>query len=514
MTNVLLEVRSLVLREQLIAPEDRIVVAVSGGPDSVALLHVLRELAREMGLRLVAAHVNHGLRGEESDREEKGVRELAERWGIPLETCSPDIAAFARKAGLGTQEAARIKRYEFLENVALAHGCSRIALGHHADDQAETVLMRILRGAGTDGMKGIPLRRKLNDRVELIRPLLRIHKKELLVHCERHQLPYFTDSSNLESKYFRNRVRLEAIPYLEKLNPGLVPGLIRLGEILGAEGDFLDGETRRLFEQSVTSASGGYALSRKEFLGFHVALQRRLIKLILSYLFPHAEAIDFDKVESVRLASCGELPSTLTLDLGDGVSFVREYDLIRFVFHPPRKLPPFRYELEGERGRLELRELGASLEWQVLDPDETGTGNRPLRQDADGAAEAASKSFEGRGEGADGRSGSEAGGGIDAGAGEGILEAVFDLDRIHWPLSVRNRRPGDRMSWPGLNGSRKVKDLFIDLKIPPSRRDRIPLLVDARGNVLWIPGLRRSVHGACDADTRRRLHIIFRPYIH
>jgi len=493
MANVLREVRSFVLREKLIEPGDRIVVAVSGGPDSVALLHVLKELSREMDLSLVAAHVNHGLRGEESDREEEGVRSLADSWGIPFVRHSPDVAAFAREAGVGLQEAARIKRYEWLEAVARERGCDRIAVGHHADDQAETVLMRILRGTGADGLSGIPARRTLNGRVELIRPLMRIHKKELLDHCASHGLPYFIDSSNLDRKYFRNRIRLEVLPYLERLNPNLAEGLLRLADIVGAEGDFAEGEARRLFGECVASDRGGYSLDRQTFLRLHLALQRRLIKLILSYLLPHEESIDFDKVETVRLKICGELPSTMSLDLGDGVSLVREYDLIRFVFRRPDRLPPFAAVLEGERGRLELPGLEAALEWRVLDSGEAAGGLPPWHAEGRHAERGAEPGF---------------------GGGEGACEAFFDLDRIRGPLTVRSRRPGDRISWPGLNGTKKVKDLFIDLKIPPSRRERIPLLVDAGGNVLWIPGVRRSAIGACGAETRRCLHIRFRPYIH
>ncbi|WP_108995001.1 tRNA lysidine(34) synthetase TilS, partial [Paenibacillus agaridevorans] len=190
---------------------DTIIVAVSGGPDSMALLHMLHMLAVPKRLRTIAAHVNHGFRGEESAAELELVKRYAEKLGVPCETTTLALTTYIEENALNLQAAAREKRYAFLHEVAKRYGASRVALAHHGDDQAETVLMRVIRGAGLSGLSGIPAKRSENN-VELIRPLLRMNKSDLLAYCEEGDIPYSTDSSNLERHYFRNTVRLDILP--------------------------------------------------------------------------------------------------------------------------------------------------------------------------------------------------------------------------------------------------------------------------------------------------------------
>ena len=289
------ELSSLAAAEELWSPGDRIVVAVSGGPDSTALLHMLHRLAPSERLTIVAAHVDHGFRGEVSAREAESVRQLASSLGVPCETAFIDVPAYIEETGMNAQAAARLRRYAFLHETAAKYGASRIALAHHADDQAETVMMRILRGTGPGGLAGIPIRRSEKN-VELIRPLLRTYKADILRYCENWRLAYSHDSSNGNRTYTRNAVRLDVLPYLAKFNPQLSEALVRLSELATAEDDWMERETAAAFERYVMTGREGCQMNRKALLDLHVALHRRLINLILNCVGMETATISFESV--------------------------------------------------------------------------------------------------------------------------------------------------------------------------------------------------------------------------
>ncbi|TVY06786.1 tRNA lysidine(34) synthetase TilS [Paenibacillus cremeus] len=459
-------VARLVEEEQLISPGEGVVVAVSGGPDSVGLLHLLFVLSERWSWKLTVAHVNHGFRGEESVREAEMVEQLTKRLGLVFEGTHIDVPGYIEETGMNAQVAARELRYGFLLEVAERRGATRIALAHHADDQAETVLMRILRGTSPSGLAGIPLRRMEKKGVELIRPLLRINKSEIVAYCVQHELPFCTDSSNLENKYFRNKVRNEVLPYLSRYNEQLPASLGRLADLAGAENDFLDQEARAILERHVRSDDGIFIWSAKWFAGVHVALQRRLIKLILNYLASDPDGIDFHKVEEVRTALLLADKNT-RWEIGQNIRLSREYD--RITVHTMVLPPlPYRHSLDQNQQQLEIPETGAWLDIRVADGmlDE-----RLKREPYDPYA------------------------------------ARFDADELVFPLTVRSRQAGDRFAPFGLNGTKKVKDMFIDAKIPSARRERIPIVADATGRILWLPGIRRSSHALCTDHTVRSIHM-------
>jgi tRNA(Ile)-lysidine synthase len=453
--------------EQLLRPEDSIVAAVSGGPDSVAMLHILFLLSREWKWRLVVAHVNHGFRIEESEREAEFVQALASSMGLPCEVAEIDVPAYAKEEGLNSQAAARQLRYDFLLETASRQGCRAIVTAHHADDQTETVVMRFLRGAGLGGLAGISPVRPLK-KMELIRPFLRITKQELLTYCEENGLAYCEDSSNRKRDYVRNRIRLDLIPALTAYNPRLTETIGRMAETLRGEDDFLEREAREAFDRLVTAVEGGCLFSSADFTGVHVALQRRIVKLILNYLFSDPENADFTAVEQVREAALRHSGGTTTLHLGENIALVREYDQVKLIRCG-----------SDEGGDF----AGFDYSWDpestfVLDVPEAG-----VRFDCvwGTAAEAAPN-------------------------GDAAC-LLIDADLVVFPLHVRNRRAGDRMRIVGLNGRKKVKDIFIDDKIPPSLRERLPILTDGAGTVLWIPGIRRSAAAAVTPSSRRTLCI-------
>ncbi|EFM10873.1 tRNA(Ile)-lysidine synthetase [Paenibacillus curdlanolyticus YK9] len=456
--------------DQLWQQGDTIVIAVSGGPDSMMLLHLMHRIATADRLKLVAAHVDHGFRGAESTAEGEQVRAFAEQLGIAFEAVKLDMPTYIEETGMNGQLASRLRRYEFLHQVASRHGANRIALAHHADDQAETVLMRMLRGAGAGGLAGIQPKR-LDKNVELIRPLLRMYKTDIFRYISQYEIPYAMDSSNEKRDYFRNEIRLDVMPYLAKYNPQLPVSLNRLAELASAEDQWMNDEASRVFKQLVTCSKGmDCELHRADFAGLPVALQRRLIKLILDYLaletagMKLSETVDFDRIESMRTAALASSPTTWRMDAGSGVVFVRTYDVLRWSGMNSQRLrpcSPYMYVISGAEGILQVPEGGMSFRLTL-------------------SAAAAER---------------------------GPYHVAFDADQLMFPLSIRNRRPGDRMRVIGLNGTKKVQDMFVDLKVPSSDRDRIPLLVDAEGQVLWIPGARRSAIAPIGAATVNVLRV-------
>lgn len=447
-----------------LTPDMAIVAAVSGGPDSMALLRLLRGLSEIAPLRVVVAHANHQFRGAESDAEEALVRGVAEAWGLPFESAALNVPAYIAETGMNAQSAAREKRYAFLLEAARKHGCSAIALGHHADDQAETVLMRVIRGTGPGGLSGMPRTRREKE-MELIRPLLRITKRELLAYCKRNEVPYAVDSSNADRHYFRNAVRLDVLPMLETHNPRLKESLVRLAELAEADDAYLEGETLKAFRQGATPDGQGFRLERGRFRNLHVALQRRLVKLILSCSEALERQLEYRLVEDIVSAAARDRPAVARMELGGGWEFVREYDEV--YMGPPRPAPAkFGYEIGAETASVRVRETGDRFDIARA----AGTGSAPAS----------------------------------------LMEASFDEDALRYPLRIRGREPGDVIEPMGLNGSKKVQDMFVDAKVPRYRRDSLPLLVDGEGRVLWIPGMRRSRHATVDGDTRRSLRIALR----
>jgi len=463
-TNLVASVEHRILEQQLIEPGDGVVVAVSGGPDSVALLHVLFMLSGQHGWKLCVAHVNHRFRGAESDAEANYVAELAAKWGLPCHIGDIDVPAYIEETSMNSQVAAREKRYGFLHQVAAEQGAQRIAFAHHADDQAETVMMRLLRGTGPSGLVGMPERRR-EKKVELIRPFLRIYKSELVQYCARQGIPYYQDSSNESRKYFRNQIRHDVLPMLKQYNEQLPESLNRLTELMRAEDDFMDKEAERVFQQIVCKQSDYYSLERPDFKELHVALQRRLIKLILNCLCMGLDRLEFVVIESIRELILDPQVSNQIFQANEQLYIVREYETVRFQSAAPAPRS-YQYQVDLSANRLKLPEMNADLEYEV----------QSVQQEA--AAHMAT-----------------------------AMDVYLDLDCLQAPLIIRSRRAGDRLEPHGLNGSKKVKDMFIDAKMPFSRRETTPILTDASGRILWIAGFRRSRHALVGPDTQRVLHM-------
>ncbi|NBI30825.1 tRNA lysidine(34) synthetase TilS [Chengkuizengella marina] len=464
-------IEKLIKEKHLFEVGETIIVALSGGPDSMALLHILHTLSSKWNFKLIAVHINHQFRGSEADQEEILVQQWCNDLKVHCEIGKIDVPAYIEQTGKNAQVAAREKRYDFLFQIAKKYGSRKITLAHHANDQAETILMRLIRGTGPEGLAGISMKR-MENKMNLIRPLLHIYKSEILSYCHYNQLNYTLDSSNQQRKYFRNEVRLDVIPYLKKYNHKLEQSLNRLSDMMSEEQSFLDQETNRYFKEIIKENQYGFYFSRKTFISLHIALQRRLIKLILSYLCSEPYLFDYKIIEMSRVAIEQNATSTMSLDISEQIFFIREYDQVEFSNQKPNNDLSFSYQIEENTNQLEVLEANALFQF---------TEQTVSKSDLDHLIN-----------------------------GRLNTEVIFDMNQLFFPLYIRNRKPGDRMKLKGLNGTKKVKNIFIDEKIPPSKREKIPLLVDAKQQVLWIPGIRVSSHAVLEEKTSRILHIQYK----
>jgi tRNA(Ile)-lysidine synthase len=292
-------------------------------------------------------------------------------------------------------------------------------------------------------------------------------KSDILRYCEEHDVPFCIDSSNKERYYFRNMIRLDILPYLSQYNPQLSQSLQRLAEVAGAEDDWMEKQTEALFAQIVNLSPDECAVSCTDLSALHVALQRRLIKLILSYLSTATEKISFEQIETMRLAASAHAPGTWRVDAGAGIRCIREYDVMRWLRLPLHSLEAsgdYEYEVGRDQVSLTAEPSGWTFDFVQAAP---GLSCKPASR----------------------------------------YEACFNATELAYPLIVRNRRPGDRIQVLGLNGSKKVQDMFVDEKIAPSERELYPLLFDASGRLLWIPGIRRSNHALTESRTQDVLFI-------
>ncbi|MCQ4088967.1 tRNA lysidine(34) synthetase TilS [Saccharibacillus sp. JS10] len=445
---------------------DTVVAAVSGGPDSIALLHILHKLAQEYPFHLICAHINHGLRPEESMLEAQLVQAVSTQLNIPFELGELDVTGHKKAHKLGTQVAARELRYRFLAEVAQRHQASAVVLAHHADDQAETVMLHLLRGSGTSGIRGMR-RVRLQDGIKFVRPLLSLNKETLIAFCQERNLAYAVDSSNSSTDYTRNRLRLETIPHLESYNGRLTEALNRLADTLGAEDDYLHQQTLFAFDQVCKRKEETIELDIDAFSVQPFALQRRLIKLILNYLSEPGAETDFAKVDQVCRHLLASDASTWTLDLGYRRMCTREY--ARAFFH---------------LGVIQVSPVPSERVDRKLGMRQLSFGNVELTFREDAAIPDSSALMK-----------------------LGTEEVVFDADRLAYPLTVRSRLPGDRIELPRGAGTKKVKDLLIDAKVAPSERDLIPVLCDAQGRIIWLAGLKRSNQAWIDEQSEKILYI-------
>jgi tRNA(Ile)-lysidine synthase len=325
--NMLKKIRKTIADCSLLERGDHLLVAVSGGPDSVALLRAMVILSSEYGLQLTTAHLNHGLRGAEAKREEEFVKSLCTGMGIACICKTVDIRLLQKGRGMSLEEIGREERYRFLGEAAETCGAQKIATGHHRDDQAETVLINLLRGCGLEGLKGIPPMRD----GRIIRPLLHVGREEILEFLNREGLTYMTDSSNLSPLFLRNRIRHELIPELTlKYNPGIVEALSHTAEIIRKDDDYLQAVVRQILCQwRIVPGAAEMKLPLSALLDLHVALQGRVIKYLLESAALPGHGIGYRHIEAVLAFARKPRHHRASLDLPGLTHVERDGDLLK-----------------------------------------------------------------------------------------------------------------------------------------------------------------------------------------
>ena len=482
MKNVLDKIRKTVKEHNMIQPGDSIVVGLSGGPDSVCLVHGLWTLKDELQIGgLCPVHINHGLRGAESDGDQEYAMRFCESLGAELRVFRFDVAAEAAAAGVGTEDAGRRLRYQAFEKVKNETGSQRIAVAHNYNDQAETVLMSIMRGTGIAGLSGITYKR---DDGVIIRPILDLKRSEIEDYCQKAGLAPRIDSSNKETIYTRNKIRLDLIPAISReFNPNIERALVRLSKQAAEDNDFIQqaaekyitGSPSVVCDGSVDAIKGRFDAEKKclDISGFselHLSVAKRVVMTCASYcgLEYNISSAHLDGVMSI-IASGVEAKET---DLSQGWYARLSYGQLWFA--------------QREKAD-ELIDTPVDFPFEDILIDgyaEITAGGKTIRLGLETA-------------------GSPAGG--DREVSE--VRAVLDFDKLLQRKNAvfRNRMPGDRISPKGMEGSKKLQDYFTDRKIPKHMRDKMLLLVDG-GKVLLAGG---ETAGECckSADTGRILSI-------
>lgn len=455
MSKFLQTVEETIITYGMLKPKDSVVIGVSGGPDSVALLYSLFLIAPRYSLKLGVAHLNHCLRQNDSDKDAQFVEVLAKKHDLPCYTHKEDVRKYRIENKLSAEEAARRVRYSFLNNVADSMQYNKIAVGHHSDDNAELILMNLFRGSGKQGLSGIP---PVRDRM-IIRPLIKVSRSEIMEFIVQNKLEYISDASNTDTKYFRNRVRHDLIPLLKTAyNPKISETLNRLSSIIRSEEEWIDDVVHPFFEEAVLDVQENYIILSVTMLNqYHPALQRRIIRMTIAGIKGDLRRIRFVNINSV-IGLLGKSSAYGKADLPDCIRVQRNQDAL-YVFKEKRKLcgiskkfnqsETFTFEYQVEKPDfLCIREIGATIKFTEM-PMEKVSNYRYTGQHI----------------------------------------SFFDKDSLSFPMVVRNFRPGDTFRPLGAGGTQKLKKFFIDKKVPRSERIRCPLLL-SRGKIIWVVGHR------------------------
>lgn len=464
------QLQQIITEHSLIQKGDQLLVGVSGGPDSIALLHGLHQLQKIGQWSLFVIHVNHGLRGEESDQDALFVRDFCQQRKIPCYIRKVDVAAIVAQQGGNKQAIARQKRYEQFRLLAEELHIHKIMLAHHADDQAETILLHLLRGTGVSGLAGMRLKRRWKEKW-LIRPLLGVTREEIEQYCREQQLNPRHDSSNDMPIYTRNRVRHELLPQLETFNPNIRISLCQLAEIVQDEEEVWEEQVESALKDCLLSETPErFTISTDRFRRLSVALQRRLVKLILNYLVKNGTSeITSETVEQVRRVMHHPHPS-VQIDLPHGLRLYRQYEQGIFTYQKASlSAGTFSPTLLHIPGITHLSSTAGQIE-AILTTQRWTEMNRPCADDW----------------------------------------MVFDADVLHFPLRARSRHSGDRMRCFGMNGSKAIKRLLMEAKIPVKEREAYPLIIDSYDQIIWVPGIRRSSIAPVTEVTQRYLYLLWR----
>ncbi len=456
--DVLKQITATINKHKMLSKGDKVLIALSGGPDSTCLACVLAEISGDQGLdmdlALFAHYVDHGMRPEETPAEIEKCETLCKKLGIVFSSSKVDVEGLVQSHGMNTQEAARELRYTALAQAALEAGANRIALGHTLDDQAETFFMRILRGSGPSGLSSIPPVRRA-----LIRPLINTRKSDILEYLGAKGIEAVEDSSNLKDHYMRNRLRQVLMPVLEKINPSIIETIGRTAEVLSDEERYFFIEVNKALMRLITSKGDDHIeLFLMPFETLDRAIARRVLRRAVQETRSLRRLGHVHIEDILRLLLKGQPGDSI--DLPGDIKVIKKYSTFLITAAPPVVLET---RILEKPGTLELTEAGIRIRATVLEQaQELGKGSNKCVLDA--------------------------------------LKAVF-------PLTVRARRDGDLFYPEGFGKRKKLQDYFVDAKVPRYERDAVPVITSGAGgeDIAWIAGYRADERFAVTKETTQYL---------
>jgi tRNA(Ile)-lysidine synthase len=454
-TSLFAQVQSYIQSRTLVQPDDRILVGVSGGPDSTALLHLLHRLAPLWSITLGVVHFDHCLRGAASGADARWVADLAASLHLPCYSGQGDVRAYKASHKISLQTAARELRQHFFQEIRQKHGYRLLALGHTADDQVELFFLRLLRGAGPEGIKGMwP-----GNSMGIIRPLLETSKSRIIHWLESEGLSYRLDDSNESRRYRRNQLRLDLLPQLEKYNPRFSDAVRRFQALLQEQEDYLHQEASQALAALAAAVDLKPAvLPLQPFLDLHPTLQKRVFRLASAKAGVPLAGLTNRHV-SAALHLCGSSRPTGEISLPGRWRLVKENNQLSWQNQPPVPSPGGEDMINEPAGACTF--LGWTFTWTTM----TAPGEAEIMPHSPDIV-------------------------------------LMDYQKLRFPLRLRTCRPGDRFQPLGMSGTKKLHDFFIDAKIPRSRRPFVPLLVSG-DEIIWLAGQRLAESVKLTAHTGR-----------
>lgn len=440
------QVAAFIKQKRLIDPGDLCLIGVSGGPDSIALLAYMKDLIQTYGITIMVAHVDHMFRGEESYKDYQYVEEMCAKWNLPFKGKRINVPKYIKETGKNSQQASRDCRYAYYKAIMKEYSVEKLVLAHHLDDQAETVLMNLVRGSTGKARMGIPVRRPFAGG-EVIRPFLAVTRQEIMDYCERMNLSPRFDPSNEKDLYTRNRFRKYILPVIKQENQQALNHIQRFSEELEQDEDYLHSLAQERFETlGIEQDKDKWIVEIPRLSAVPKPLQRRVIQLILNYLYQVKPYLfSYVHIDSIQSLLAESQPS-ISLQLPHGLHVTKAYERLLFHFGE-LSVPTFSNELFMP-GLTKL-ENGYVIETALW----TSTDEGAFQETANAC--------------------------------------IISLTKDRLPLLVRNRRDGDRYKPKGFAGHKKLKKLFIERKIPIHLRDSWPIVTDKNGDIVWIPGLQQ-----------------------
>lgn len=453
---------------------ETVICAVSGGPDSVAMLHVLRDInqVQQLEWKLHVAHFNHGLRGAPADEDERFVKDLAAKLGLPFHAGRGDVAKDRKEQRLSLEEASRKARYGWLTTLGLELKAQKIAVAHNLDDQAETILHRILRGTGLRGLKGMSPIRVLSRKHELfvVRPLIEVERWEIEAFLGERAIPYRKDETNDDAKITRNRIRHKLMPMIEReFNPRAKMALVKLGQTAGSFYLLLREIAGEVYENTkMVSGEGEVALSVEEFAKLPPAIQTLIIDRAVKDVHGATPALNFEHYLGI-ISLCGDHGFGKAIRLPKGLEARRESYVVR-IHRPVAPVPPPKFSSAKLKvpGKTVIKKLSIQIDAEILDGTQVALKEYVRSKD--------------------------------------YTEEVLDFDKVEGQLTVRLRHEGDTFVPLGGRGGSKLKKFFIDNKVPRTLRDRVPILSD-KSKIVWVVGYRLGDPVKITDGTRRVLKL-------